>query len=289
MNKGYIYAILSAVFFGTAGIFVKYFYTMGISSIKLLMLQYIFSVAFMIIFIFFYNVKFFILNKNSFKRILVMGLILNPGMTFFYYKSFSYLDVSMVTLLLYTFPAIVFIYKGIFKDYSINPLNILAIITTFIGCLLSLNIIGVGVSINYLGVFYGMLGAFFYALMNIYAEERLSQIEPLTINLYTYIFSLVTLILLNRNIGYSLIGVNELFKIGLFSIMGGILPMIFLFLAIKKIGALKTAIISNLEIPTAIILSIFINGEKISSFGVIGIILIVISVIIFNKSKECNP
>ena len=43
MKKGYIYALLSSILFGSAGIYVNFAYKLGMNSINLLMLQYIFS------------------------------------------------------------------------------------------------------------------------------------------------------------------------------------------------------------------------------------------------------
>ncbi|MFA6941709.1 MAG: DMT family transporter [Clostridiaceae bacterium] len=287
MKKGYLYAALSAVLFGSAGIFVNFAYKLGLNSINLLMLQYIFSVALMLIFIFLYNRKYLVVTKNQIIRLIIMGAILNTLMTLFYYNAFNYLSVSMVTLLLYTFPAIVFIYKAIFKGYRINIKNISALIIAFLGCALSLNIIGEGKVLNVKGIIFGMLASFFYALLNIFAEEKLKDIESLTINFYTYIFSLASLIIINRDIKiYSILNFNVIIEVGLFSILGGILPMVFLFLAIKKIGAFKTSIISNIEIPSAILLSVIILRERTSITQILGGTMIILSILILNNSKE---
>ncbi|MDV3428671.1 MAG: DMT family transporter [Bacillota bacterium] len=287
MKKGYLYAVLSSVLFGSAGIFVNFAYKLGLNSINLLMLQYIISVAFMLIFIVIYNRKYLAVTKNEIIRLIIMGAILNTLMTLFYYNAFNYLSVSMVTLLLYTFPSIVFIYKVIFKGYKINIKNISALIIAFLGCILSLNIIGEGKVLNIKGIIFGMLASFFYALLNIYAEEKLKDIESLTINFYTYIFSLASLIIINRDIKiYSSLNLSAFAEVGLFSILGGILPMVFLFLAIKKIGAFKTSVISNIEIPSAIILSVIILREKISIIQILGGIMIILSILILNNNKR---
>lgn len=279
--------MLSAVLFGSAGIFVNYAYKSGLNSINLLMLQYIFSVAFMLIFIFIYNRKYLIVNKSKIKRLIIMGVFLNTSMTLFYYNAFNYLSVSMVTLLLYTFPAIVFIYKVIFKNYKISIKNISALLLAFLGCIFSLNIIGEGNAVSLKGIVYGMLASFFYALLNIFAEEKLKDIESLTINFYTYIFSLAALLAINRNIEiYSILSLNTFIQVALFSILGGILPMVFLFLAIKYIGAFKTSIISNVEIPSAILLSVIILREKISMIQSFGGVLIIMSILILNNNEK---
>lgn len=286
MKKGYLYALLSSVLFGSAGIFVNFSYNLGLNSINLLMLQYIFSVAFILLFIILFNRKYIKVTKGELYRLSIMGAFLNTFMTLFYYNAFNYLSVSMVTLLLYTFPSLIFIYKVIFKGYKINIKNVSALIIAFLGCILALNIIGENGVISVKGIIYGALASFFYALLNIYAEEKLTGISSLTINFYTYIFSLVSLIIINRDIKiYSVLNHNAFILVGLFAVFGGILPMMFLFLAIKNIGALKTSIISNAEIPSAILFSVILLKEKIIIVQLIGGVLIIISILILNNEN----
>lgn len=286
MKRGYLYALLSSILFGSAGIFVNFSYKLGLNSINLLMLQYIFSVAFMLLFIILFNRKYLKVTKGELIRLCIMGAILNTLMTLFYYNAFNYLSVSMVTLLLYTFPSIIFIYKVIFRRYKINIKNVSALIIVFLGCILALNIIGENSIISVKGIICGILASFFYALINIYAEEKLIGISSLTINFYTYLFSLVSLIIINRDIKiYSVLNNKAFITVGLFAVLGGILPMIFLFLAIKSIGAFKTSIISNVEIPSAILFSVIILKEKIAMVQIIGVILIIISILILNDER----
>lgn len=91
-TKGFIYAIISAVLFGSAGIFVKEGYSNNFSPVDLLMLQYIIAgIILFIICVFKYrdSLK---LNKSIMKKLFIQGAIFNTLMTVFFYSSFKYLN-----------------------------------------------------------------------------------------------------------------------------------------------------------------------------------------------------
>ena len=115
MKKGYIYSIFSAILFGSAGLFVKLAYEGGIDSISLLTLQYMIAVPLMFVMMYLFNKESFKVTKVQLLRLAVLGIVGNTFMTVFYYKSFSYLSIEIVAVLLYTYPLMVFVYTAMVK------------------------------------------------------------------------------------------------------------------------------------------------------------------------------
>jgi len=62
-----------------------------------------------------------------------------------------------------------------------------------------------------------------------------------------------------------------------------IIPLTLLYAAIKKIGAVKVSIISNLEIPTSLIISIIILKESFSTSQFFGALIVVYAVYLIKK------
>ncbi|MGV8983576.1 DMT family transporter [Clostridium sp.] len=285
MKKGYIYSILSAILFGSAGLFVKLAFVGGIDSISLLTLQYIIAVPLMFLFIYLFKREAFKVTKVQLLRLAVLGAIGNTFMTVFYYISFNYLPIQMVAILLYTYPLMVFVYSIVFKSESISFKKIFAVFLAFLGCVLTLDILFGNFKYSLKGVIFGLVCAMFYAFMSIYSEEKLQGLAPLTINAYSTFFSLICLTIYKfplfvfrgevtaRIFGYTAI----------LAVFCEIIPLTLLYAAIKQIGSLKVSIIGNLEIPTAMLISFFILHEKIGNMQIIGTCLVVYAIYSIRK------
>ncbi len=285
MKKGYIYSILSAVLFGSAGLFVKLAFVGGIDSISLLTLQYIIAVPLMFILLYIFNKESFFITKVQLFRLAVLGIIGNTFMTVLYYISFEYLPIPMVAILLYTYPLMVFIYSILFKKNSLSFKKLFAVVLAFFGCVLTLDILSGNFKYSLKGVILALVCAMFYAFMNIYSEEKLQGLAPLTINAYSTFFSLISLMIyrfpsfvFKGGVSLSLLGYTVIL-----AIFCEIIPLTLLYAAIKHIGSLKVSIIGNLEIPTAMLVSFFILHEQIGYMQIIGTSLVVYAIYSIRK------
>ncbi|MBC2580227.1 EamA family transporter [Clostridium sp. DJ247] len=280
MKKGYIYSIVSAVLFGTAGIFVKMAHNTGLDSVDLLTFQYIIAVTIMFVFAFLKDRTKLCVNKKELVNLAVLGIVGNTFMTVFYYKAFEYLNVAMVTMLLFTYPIMVFIYSVIFEKQRGEIKKVLAMLMAFLGCILTLNIFSGNINYSLKGIVFGLLSAVFYAFMNLYSEKKLQTVDSLSINAYSTLFSLVSLIiyrqpkvLLETHINF-----NSLIYILALAILCEIIPLTLLYKSIQYIGSLKVSVIGNLEIPTSMLVSVIFLKEPLIILQVIGAVMIVYAV-----------
>lgn len=283
---GYLYAIVSAILFGSAGLFVKLGQTQ-LDSVSLLTVQYVIAVIIMFIILFFKDKKALKVNKTQLKDLAILGVVGNSFMTVFYYLSFNYLPVAMTTVLLMTYPIMVFFYAVIKGKEKLKGSKILIVIMAFLGCIISLNLVNAERNYSLMGIGFGLLAAVFYAFMNIFSERNLSQVTPLAINGYSTLFSLISLIIYKFP-HFLFRGEVDLKAYGYITILAvfcEIIPLTLLYAGIKHIGSVKVSIISNLEIPTSIVLSYFLLNESISIIQLIGTIIVIYSVYLI-KIKE---
>jgi drug/metabolite transporter (DMT)-like permease len=279
--KGFIYAVISALFFGCAGIFVKNGYNKNFSPVDLLMLQYILaSVILLIMCLVKYRDK-LILSKTMFKKLVIQGAIGNTLMTVFFYESFKYLNVAVATMLLFTYPSMVALGSFIVLKEKISKTKIISIGGTFLGCLLVIDLFSKTVNISYIGVAFALLSALFYSFMNIYAEKIVEDIPGLVITFYTTIFSLIVLFVFNFSFIYKLMTVTptSITNAGLLAFFCEIIPLTLLYEAIKQIGSVSTSIITSLELPSSAIIAFLFLNERLSYTQILGIIIVVYCVI----------
>lgn len=280
MKKGYIYSILSAILFGSAGLFVKMAYVGGIDSISLLTLQYMIAVPLMFILMYIFDKKSFKVTKVQLLRLAVLGIVGNTLMTVLYYISFNYLPMEVVAILLYTYPLMVFVYSAVFKKSHLGYKKFLAVLLAFFGCVLTLDVLSGQLKYSAIGVMVALLCAMFYAFMNIYSEEKLQGLEPLAINAYSTLFSLIALMIYKFPVFVFSGEVNAslLLYTTILAVFCEIIPLTLLYAAIKRIGSLKVSIIGNIEIPTAMIISFFILHENVGIMQIVGIVIVVCAV-----------
>ncbi|NMM64481.1 EamA family transporter [Clostridium sp. P21] len=288
MKKGYIYSIISAILFGAAGLFVKLILKTGLDSISLLTVQYIIAVLLMFVVAFIKEKEKLHVTKKQLFNLAILGIVGNTFMTIFYYKAFEYLPVAVVTMLLFTYPIMVLIYSAIFEKRKLGRKKVLIMFLAFLGCLLTLNILSGGFKYSAVGIVFGLLSAVFYAFMNLYTEKKLEGIDSLSINAYSTLFSLISLLLYKWP--YFLfegnIKIESFIYIVILAVVCEIIPLTLLYSAIKYIGSLKVSIISNLEIPTAMIVSFFVLKEHVYLTQIIGAGLIVYAIYLIRKDEK---
>lgn len=279
--KGFIFAIISALFFGCAGIFVKHGYTEDFSPVDLLMLQYIIATGILFILCFIKYKKELILSKVMLKKLIIQGAIGNTLMTVFFYESFKYLDVAVATMLLFTYPSMVAFISFTFLHEKISKNKIFSIIGTFLGCLLVLDLFSTSVKISNTGVIFALISAVFYSFMNIYAEKIVEDVPSLIITFYTTLFSLIVLCIFNFSFVHKLMYVSSssILNAALLAFFCEIIPLTFLYEAIKTIGPVSTSIITSLELPFSAIIAFLFLKEDLSLSKIIGISIVIFCVI----------
>lgn len=285
MKKGYIYSMISAILFGSAGLVLKFAYVEGIEPVSLLTFQYIIAVSLMFIILYIKNKGLPKLNKKDLLHLFILGVVGNTFMTIFYYTAYKYLTMAMVTILLYTYPIMVFLYSMIFEKVKVKASKTTALVIAFVGCIFALDLLNGQIKYSYKGIIFGILSAAFYAFMNIYSEKKLTNIDSFSINAYSTLFSLISLIIYrfpNFIFKGEVTRITLLYTI-ILAVFCEIIPLTLMYAAIKHIGSLKVSIIGNIETPTAMLLSFFILKEHISFIQIMGAILIFFAVYIIRK------
>ncbi|MDP4143747.1 MAG: DMT family transporter [Bacillota bacterium] len=284
-KRGYIYAVASAILFGTAGMFIKSILSIGLDSVQILTIQYIIAVIIMFSVISILNKDQLKVSKKQIMHLAVLGVLGNTFMTIFYYMAFKYLPVAVVTMLLYTYPIIIFIYTLIFKREGFHYKGIAAVLMAFTGCFLVLNINVNSSEYSIAGMIFAFLAAVFYAFMNLYSERTLSNIPAIVTNAYSTLFSLFSLVLYSPPIFlfHSNINPKSLVYIAALAVFCEIIPLTLLYSSLKYLGSMKVSVIGNLELPTSMMMGYIMLGEKIGLIQVLGAIIIVYAAYLVKK------
>jgi drug/metabolite transporter (DMT)-like permease len=280
---GYLYVLLAAFFFALIAVIGKTVMNTGINVFDLMILQNTAALVFMLIYFAAVDIRKLMLDRESLKTVFTQGLLGSAGATIFFYMALQRMNAGIASMLLFTHPVLVSIYFMATRTKRITLTNNLALLAAFIGSLMVINIFDIDVTKTPLaGIAFGAAASAAYAFYNIYADVKLKDIEPLVTTFYTTLtILLVTLVLRPGFFRFEFeMTAGLLFYIGELAVVSGILPVIFLYKGINRVGADKASIVATSELPITIVLSFFVLGERMGIIQLAGIILIMCSIII---------
>ena len=290
VKKGSLLIFLAATLWGIAGIFVKKLSGFGISAMPIVVFRCAFTALIIGAFMLFKNPKGFKIRLGDIHLFAMNGIFSIVMFTFCYYKTMQLSTLSVAAILLYTAPIFVMIISALFFGEKLGVKKILALIIAFAGCTFVSGIIGSDVKISYGAVIYGLLTGFGYALYTIIGNRLiLKGYNTATIIFYTFAFALAgssVITVLNHEAAQLKFNQSVLIWAILMALLNAVIPYVLYTAGLKYVSASVAPIIATVEPVAATVVGLF-YGERLTVYGVIGIILVLLSVVILNvKSGE---
>ena len=285
--KGYIFVILSALIFGLMPLMAKFIYAEGVNAISLVFLRNIISVPMLAILSFCAEgtVKTEVKALPKISLIAILGCCVTPLLLF---SSYNYIPSGTATVFHFIYPAVVVLGEFIFLKNKFNYRHIICVIVCVTGIALFYN---PGNKINLEGSIYALLSGITYAIYVLSLSDfKYKKMSVFTFSFYVAVICSSVMLcvcvvtkqftlphsihgwLLTIWFAFSLnIGAVALFQRGTFLIGGG-----------------RASILSTFEPITSILAGVIIFSEKISTFTVIGTILVITASILIAISDMRN-
>jgi len=167
--------------------------------------------------------------------------------------------VSVTTVLLYTYPAIVSIIGWLFLKERFPPRRIAAVALTFAGCALVAGVFSSGVQLNARGVLLGLGAGLGYAIFNVLSFRTLGRTPRLVLMAYTFGFSAIGMAAIAATTG-GVAAVAHWEPQAWFALAAIIavptFAAVMLYLGgMRGMGAPQAAVVSTLELPFAVVLA----------------------------------
>ncbi|NPC92668.1 EamA family transporter [Bacillus sp. WMMC1349] len=281
--KGIIYIILGACSYGVLSTIVKLAYKAGFIVNDVVGIQ-MFLGAFML-----WGGVFFSSKKRSNtnkyvkptkKEIFLLTVVgSTTGLTgMFYYLSLQYISASLAIVLLFQFT-----WMGVFIEALINRRvpekgKLLSLIPLFIGTLCATNIFSTGVShIHLLGFLFGLLAAMSYTIFILLSGKVAVQVNPMTKTalMISGGFTVCTIILPPTFFANGKLLVELSLEFGIYlAFFGPFLSTLLFSKGVPLVGSGLASILGALELPTAVIMSLFVLKEHVGASQFVGILLI---------------
>ncbi len=287
INIHFIYVLLAAILWGTAGIFVRSVEN-EVVKMQLVLCRAVFSALI-------FGIMILIKDRSLFKvRLRDLWIFISAGIfsivifNYSYYTTMSLTSLSVAAVLLYTAPFFVVLMSYFIFKERLTLNKSVACFTAFVGCCLVTGMFDSTQQIGTKAVFFGLLTGFGYALYTIFGELLLRRgYKTLTITFYVFLFAAFGSLPF-VSVKETITGLTSSYKIFitvfLMAVINTVLPYILYTAGLRGVNPSVAPIIATVEPVVATVVSVYFK-EYISFWGYIGIVLVLFSVIILNLKR----
>ena len=283
--KGYLCAFISAFTYGLIPLFMIPIKKAEAFSVDAtLFYRFLIASGSILIFLFYQKERL----RINFREGMIMSIL---GLLYalsaeFLFLAYDYLSPGIASTIFFSYPIIVALVLVLFYKEKITIPTILSLLLVIVG--VGVLSIKEGEAFNYMGLAISVLGALVYALYILVVNKVRIEASGVKISFYSMLFSalyfLVKTILFSESIAIPSLSFAG--NLTLFAIITTALSLVTLVYAVRYIGSTPTAIMGAFEPIVAVLISVRLFGEALTSSLVIGGVVIIAGVlidIVFNK------
>ena len=276
-TKGLIAAVIAAVAYGLNPLFALPLYEEGLTVDSIIFYRYIFSVLILGAMMLFKKQSFAIKLKEVLPLI-ILG-ILFAFSSVFLFESFIHMDAGIACTILFVYPVIVAIAMAVFFKERLSVVTYGCIALALTGIVMLYD--GGAVPLSLTGVMFVILSALSYSAYIIAVNKSsVRSMNAVKLTFWGTLFSTVVIaVRLNMLTDLQPLESSVAWSntIGL-ALFPTVISMVFIAVAVKKIGSTSTSILGSLEPITALAIGIIIFNEPITPRIMWGVLLIIVEI-----------
>ncbi|AXT49951.1 DMT family transporter [Aquimarina sp. BL5] len=292
ISIGIIVAVIGVVLFSAKAVMVKLAYKYDITSEHLLLFRMSFSLPF------YFAIAIFNkpsnpekIRKIDYLWIIFFGFVGYYLASYFDFLGLQYIKAGLERIILFVYPTLVIIISRIFLKDKITKQQLVAIIITYIGVVITFwQELQLETSNLILGGSLIFLSALTYATYLVGSGWLIPKFGVISFTSYAMIVSSLCIIFqyLAFDRGDLTSYSSEVYFLSiLMAFFSTIIPSYLISYAIGKLGASNVAIIGSLGPISTIILAFFFLGESLSQIQIIGAAIVILGIYsVTKKSKE---
>lgn len=278
--KTYLYpflVIIAASSYGVVSTIIKLAMNSGFTAAEAVTSQFFFGFCIAVCLFIVTNRK-----KLSFKGIkpLIFAGVLTGLTNIVYGHSLNYLPASLAVVLLFQFTWIGVVISCISKRQFPSRIESISLLILIVGTIPAAGLIDVDISqIPMQGWFWGLAAALCYSLF-LFANGRATTNMTTTnrLVLVSFFAFMMSVVFQSPEVIWNGTLFNEgLWIYGLLlGLFGMIIPVFLFTIAVPKVGLGMSSILSSIELPIAVMVSVILLSETVSTLQIVGIVIIVL-------------
>jgi len=287
--RGAVLCLVSAAAFGTLGIFGKLASDAGANVASTLLVR--FSLAGAVFALILIATGGWAKLRRLPRRVVLTGLglgafgySLQSGL---YFVAIERLDVSMVALLLYTYPAFVTLAAIALGRASTSPRTVAALVLASCGLVLVLLAAGTG-AFDVAGALLALGASLTYTTYIMVSDGVVGEVDP---------FALALLVLTGASASFAIGGLatgsidlslpaDAWLWLVLIALVSTVLAVSTFFAGLRRVGPSEAAILSTFEPPVTVVLAFFVLGERLTPAQLAGGALVLAAVVLLQLPRR---
>lgn len=228
-------------------------------------------------------------SRKEFGTLTLLGLLfIVSSLTL--YLSFHLMDAGVASTILFTYPVMTAVIMAVFFHERVGWATVASILLSLVG--VALLYWGDGTAtLPVLGVVLVLMSALSYALYIVVVNRSHLSMSSFKINFFVLFYCALGMVVYSLLSGEPLTlphGFTSWFYVGWLAIVPAIMALVLMVYAAKLVGSTTTAILGALEPLTAVLIGIFVFGEKFTLTLALGIVLILaaVTIIVIKPKKQ---
>jgi len=284
--KGFLCVFFCAVFWGSAGLFVRPLRALGIESIQIVLARALFTIILLALIILIKNPCLFKIKLKDLYLFVACGIVSVSFFNYFYYQTMEYTSLSVAAVLMYTAPIFVMIISAIFFREKFSVMNIVCCLFAVVGCALVSGVFNGAQKISAIGLIYGILTGFFYSLLGIFTKLLVNKgYNSFTINFYSFVFTFSAILCITNPVKATeafTTDKSSILIIVAMAVFDTVIPYILYSKGLEILKPSTAIIIACIEPVAATVIDIVFFKTIPDIYGFIGMALVLCSVLIIN-------
>ena len=281
----YLYVIFAAACWGVIGLFNRILGELGVDVLRRVTIRNFGALVVL-------TVVFVLTNRGVFRvklRHLPLfagsGIVSVLGLSIVYLQCQTECSLAVAGILLYLAPSFVVIMSAALWKAPITRRKVTALVLALLGCGLVSGLAGGELTASPRGLLLGIASGFCYATYTVFAHYVLGHYDSLTMTYWTFVFAgLGSLLFWDTQVMVQVFTqpVGLVGAAGL-AIVATALPYFFYTKGLEGVESGKASIIANVEPVVGALVGVFVFGETLSLWVILGIVCVLSGVVLLAK------
>ena len=281
----YLYVILAAACWGVIGLFNRILGELGVGVLQRVTIRNFGALLVLTIVFALTRREGFRVKLRHLPLFLGSGLVSVLGLSIVYFQCQMECSLAVAGILLYLAPSFVVLMSALLWRAPITRRKVAALVLALVGCGLVSGLVGGEVTASPRGLLLGVASGFCYATYTIFSHYTLRHYDSLTMTYWTFVFAGLGSLVFWDTAAITAVmtdGRGIAGALGL-AVIATALPYLFYTKGLEGVESGKASIIANVEPVVGALVGVFVFGEALSLWVILGIVCVLSGVLLLAK------
>ena len=278
----YLYVILAAACWGVIGLFNRILGELGVGVLQRVTIRNFGALLVLTIVFALTRREVFRVKLRHLPLFLGSGLVSVLGLSIVYFQCQMECSLAVAGILLYLAPSFVVLMSAALWKAPITRRKVAALVLALVGCGLVSGLAGGEVTASPRGLLLGVASGFCYATYTIFSHYTLRHYDSLTMTYWTFVFAGLGSLVFWDTAAITAVmtdGRGIAGALGL-AVIATALPYLFYTKGLEGVESGKASIIANVEPVVGALVGVFVFGEALSLWVILGIVCVLSGVLL---------